>query len=322
MRSKATAPTVLTLALLGVAMLSGAAFAQSGPAVSITPGSLYVFGAGGGGPITYGWKFQPKADLTITQLGFCDGAPFTGVGLDETHDVGIFDASGSLVVSATVPAGASASLVDNFWYVAIPPTVLSNGKVYTIGALLPPPMNDLFLYSDLVIPPGLPAPITLDSRVTWLAGVNDFPGGPALAFPTSPCCGSLFGFFGPTFFIASSSLIATVAIDIKPGTFPNTINLRSNGVVPVAILGSTAFDALQVDPASMTLAGAKVKVLGKGQYSCHGEDVNRDGRPDLLCQFPTSQLVIRPGASTVALEGTTFAGARFRGEDTIRIVPD
>jgi len=28
----------------------------------------------------------------------------------------------------------------------------------------------------------------------------------------------------------------TVAVDIKPGSFPNSINLKSNGVVPVAIL--------------------------------------------------------------------------------------
>jgi len=126
---KAAATTVLTLALLGVSMLSGAAFAQSSPAVSIPPAfSLYLFGGSGGGPITYGWKFQPKTDLTITQLGFCDGAPYSTVGLDESHDVGIFDATGSLIVSATVPAGTGALLVDNFWYVAVPPTVLSGGR--------------------------------------------------------------------------------------------------------------------------------------------------------------------------------------------------
>lgn len=321
MRSKATATTVLTLALMGASMLSGAALAQSGPAVSIAPGfSLYLFGSSGGIPITYGWKFQPKTNLTITQLGFCDGAPYSTVGLDEPHDVGIFDAAGSLIVSATVPAETGAVLIDNFWYVAIPPTVLSSGKVYTIGAYLPVPRLDLILYSD-VPTGGLPL-ITVDPRITWLQPANDYPGGPALAFPTDPCCGAWFGYFGPTFYIASSDTISTVAIDIKPGTFPNSINIHSNGVVPVAILGSTAFDALQVDPASLRLAGAKVKVVGKGQFSCHGEDVNLDGRPDLVCQFLTSQLVIRPGDSTVALEGTTFAGARFRGEDTVRIVPD
>ena len=316
---KATAATGLALAVLGVSMLSGAAFAQPGPAVSITPG-IGLSGAFGGIPITYGWKFQANADLTITQLGFCDGAPFSTVGLDEAHDVGIFDAAGTLIVSATVPAGTVASLVDNFWYVSIPPTVLSNGQVYTVGADLPAPKEDTILSSN--VPPGKPPVITLDPRITWLQGVNDYPGGSALAFPTSPCCGSLFGFFGPTFYIGSSSTIVRVAIDIKPGDFPNSINLRSNGVVPVAILGSSSFDVSQVDPASLVLAGAKVKAIGKGKYSCHGEDVNRDGRTDLVCQFQTSELVVRPGDSMVVLEGTTFAGGRFRGEDTIRIVPD
>ena len=37
-----------------------------------------------------------------------------------------------------------------------------------------------------------------------------------------------------------------VTIDIKPGDPSNTINLRSNGVIPVAILSSASFDALQV----------------------------------------------------------------------------
>lgn len=317
MRSKAAA-TVLTLAFLGVSMLSGPSFAQSGPAVSITPNSS-LFGGFGGGPITYGWKFQPKADLTITELGFCDGAPYSETGLSEPHEVGIFDAAGVLIVSATVPAGASATLAQNFWYVPISPTILSSGKVYTIGALLPYPWSDSVLYSDT--PAGEAPPITLDPRITWLEGVSDA-GAPTLTFPTFPCCGTLFGFFGPTFFIASSSQISTVAIDIKPGSFPNSVNLRSNGVFPLAILGSASFDALKADPASLTLAGAKVKTIGKGKYNCSGEDVNADGRPDLVCHFVTSQLAVRPGDSMIVLEGKTFAGARFRGQDTIRIVPN
>jgi hypothetical protein len=325
MRSKATATTFLTLALLCVSMISGTAFAQPGPAVSISLGPPLgpLFGSGGGGLITVGWKFQPKANLTITQLGFCDGAPFSTAGLDEPHDVGIFDAAGSLIVSATVPAGSNALLVDNFWYVAVPPTVLLNGEVYTIGAYLPPPGNDQIIHTFGAFGPGVVPPIILDPRVTWLQTVNDYPGGPALAFPTKDLLRTkVLGVFGPTFYIASSSQISTVAIDIKPGSFPNSINLRSNGVVPVAIFGSTVFDALQVDPASLTLAGAKVKVVGKGKYSCQGEDVNRDGRPDLVCHFLTSQLVVESGDSIVALEGTTFAGARFRGQDTVRIVPN
>ena len=40
-----------------------------------------------------------------------------------------------------------------------------------------------------------------------------------------------------------------VDIDIKPATYPNTINLRSRGVTPVAVLTTHWFDAMDVDPA-------------------------------------------------------------------------
>ena len=39
----------------------------------------------------------------------------------------------------------------------------------------------------------------------------------------------------------------TVAIDIKPGSFPNSINPKSRGVIPVAILTTDSFDATTVD---------------------------------------------------------------------------
>ena len=41
-------------------------------------------------------------------------------------------------------------------------------------------------------------------------------------------------------------LVVAVAIDIKPGGVPNSINLGSNGKVPVAILSTATFDARTV----------------------------------------------------------------------------
>jgi hypothetical protein len=115
----------------------------------------------------------------------------------------------------------------------------------------------------------------------------------------------------------------TVAIDIKPGSFPNSINLSSAGVIPVAILSSTTFDATQVNPASVTLAGATVKLIGKGdKYSCGREDVNGDGLIDLVCHVITGQFLIEPGDSVAVLEAETFSGTAIRGEDSIQIVPD
>jgi hypothetical protein len=117
-------------------------------------------------------------------------------------------------------------------------------------------------------------------------------------------------------------LVTRVAIDIKPGSFPSSINLGSAGVVPVAILSSAAFDATQVDPATVTLAGAAVRLIGKaGKYSCQAEDVNSDGLTDLVCRVETYQLTIQPGESTAVLEAKTFSGEALRGEDIVRIVP-
>jgi len=49
--------------------------------------------------------------------------------------------------------------------------------------------------------------------------------------------------------------IITVALDIKPTSCPNPLNTKSNGVLPVAILGTEDFDVYDVDPVTVTLAG-------------------------------------------------------------------
>lgn len=113
----------------------------------------------------------------------------------------------------------------------------------------------------------------------------------------------------------------TVAIDIKPGSSPNSINLSSAGVVPVAILGSATFDATQVDPESVTLAGAAVRLIGRGsKFACSKEDVNGDGLVDLICHVETAQFMIEPGSTSALMTGTTFDGRQIRGEDSIQIV--
>lgn len=47
----------------------------------------------------------------------------------------------------------------------------------------------------------------------------------------------------------------TLPIDIKPQSCPNPINTRSNGILPVAIIGTHDFDVTQIDPSSISLAG-------------------------------------------------------------------
>jgi calcium-activated chloride channel regulator 4 len=45
-----------------------------------------------------------------------------------------------------------------------------------------------------------------------------------------------------------------VPVDIKPQSCPNPVNTSSNGVLPVAILGTEDFDVTQIDPATVRLS--------------------------------------------------------------------
>jgi len=112
----------------------------------------------------------------------------------------------------------------------------------------------------------------------------------------------------------------TVEIDIKPGSYPNVVNLGSNGVLPIAILSSKTFDATTVDPATVTLKGSDVAVRGKSENAlAHEEDVNGDGLLDLVCKVETENLY--PGAGYAILTGSTYGDQAIVGQDEIIIVP-
>ena len=111
-----------------------------------------------------------------------------------------------------------------------------------------------------------------------------------------------------------------VGIDIKPGSYPNSINIGSNGVVPVAIFSTAGFDATQIDPVTLTLADADVKLRGKGVPMTSFEDVDGDGLLDLVAHVETEGLVLT-GEDTVALlEGQTLAGTAIQGVDSVRVL--
>lgn len=112
-----------------------------------------------------------------------------------------------------------------------------------------------------------------------------------------------------------------VPIDIKPGSFPNSINLGSNGTVPVAILSTVTFDATKVDPTTVTLAGASVAVKGKGDAMASVQDVNGDGRLDLLVHVTTKALQLTHTDTQAILNAKTIDGTFIRGSDTIKVVP-
>ena len=115
--------------------------------------------------------------------------------------------------------------------------------------------------------------------------------------------------------------ILQVEIDIKPGSFPNSINLGSGGNVPVAIFSTATFDATTVDPLTVTLAGAELKLKGKGTPMASSQDVDGDGLLDLVVHVNTEALALSDVDTEAVLEGQTSSGLPFRGVDTVKIVP-
>jgi hypothetical protein len=112
-----------------------------------------------------------------------------------------------------------------------------------------------------------------------------------------------------------------VLIDIRPGTFPNTIRLETGRNVTAAILGSETFHAATVDPLTVTLADAPIRLRLNGTPMAALEDVNGDGRLDLVFHVERSALALAPADDQAVLLGETFDGTLIRGADFVEVVP-
>ncbi|MFW6186237.1 MAG: LamG-like jellyroll fold domain-containing protein, partial [Halobacteriota archaeon] len=89
-----------------------------------------------------------------------------------------------------------------------------------------------------------------------------------------------------------------IFVDIKPGSCPNPLNLKSKGVLPVAILGTEDFDVSDIDPVTVKLEGVAplrwsyedVSTPYEGEL-CGCNDLNGDGYTDLSLKFDVKELV-------------------------------
>lgn len=90
----------------------------------------------GNGPFTLGWSFQVTGPngINVSDLAVYDQG---GAALLDTHEVGIWDATGTLVDFAVIPAGGGVLEVDQggaqTWRDVSAPVFLAPGN-YTIGA--------------------------------------------------------------------------------------------------------------------------------------------------------------------------------------------
>ncbi len=119
-----------------------------------------------------------------------------------------------------------------------------------------------------------------------------------------------------------------VLIDIYPESYPNQINPYSNGLVPVAVLTTTDFDASLFSPEMAHLSDAATAMSG----GCAGAmavrwkfgDVNSDGKPDIVFFFRIQELDLTTSstAATFMAHGTYGAGMlHIIGTDSVIVKP-
>ena len=123
----------------------------------------------------------------------------------------------------------------------------------------------------------------------------------------------------------------SVGVDIKPGGNNNPVNLKSKGVIPIAILSNVDFDATAIDLASLGIGDGTdpdtpVATRPNGTYQANEKDVDGDGLIDLVVHVRVDELVANGDltAATTSLGVRGFLGdgcTNFFGEDAVTVVP-
>jgi hypothetical protein len=263
----------------------------------------------------------------------------------------------SLVVDGTVDPTAGGTVMDQVFgaraQVTFPPGVLSATTQVAIDVFesplsLPTPSGFIgpgtrFVNINLTPQPAFPLPPPGLTVVLPLTNIM-IPGDRIDLFRVDPATGNLVpaldvagqpvvgtvdaGGLSATFTgVASLSIVVglvpetiPVMIDIKPGSFPNSIKPKNTGTIPVAILSTATFDApSEVDMASLTFGRTGVE---KSLAFCtrSAEDINSDELLDQVCHFYTRLTGFQVGDIEGILKGKTVDGVPMEGRDSVRIV--
>lgn len=84
-----------------------------------------------GGFWTLGWSFTASSDLVVNSLGQWD---YLGDGLETEAHIGIYDDSGTLLVSTVVSSGTAGTFLDGYRYASVADTLLLANQTYFVGS--------------------------------------------------------------------------------------------------------------------------------------------------------------------------------------------
>lgn len=122
--------------------------------------------------------------------------------------------------------------------------------------------------------------------------------------------------------------VIDAAIDIKPGSYPNSVCLKDQGVLPVAILGSEQLDVQMINPETVVLGidPCFVDLATRGppkapKLAFSYEDINGDGMMDMMVFFSVQELVavgaLTSGSTELSLMAELFDGMAINGIDIV-----
>ncbi|HEX6505323.1 MAG TPA: hypothetical protein VF011_18920 [Terriglobales bacterium] len=115
----------------------------------------------------------------------------------------------------------------------------------------------------------------------------------------------------------SPALPTRVRLDVKPGSFPNVVNVNSNGMLPMTILSTAKFDATQIDPTTVRFGDTGTEAT-PNHWSL--ADVNGDGLSDLQMNFDVQQTGIACDTTLVSMTAKTYGGNEIRGTDSVKVI--
>lgn len=111
---------------------------------------------------------------------------------------------------------------------------------------------------------------------------------------------------------------------IRPDDDPNPINMRSHGVVPVAVLNTSQFDPTDLQIGTIRFGSPAVVGSPTGgaapAHNGHFEDVDDDGDEDLVLHFPVQDTGFTSDDTIGKLVGETATGAEAFGTDSVTVM--
>ncbi len=225
-----------------------------------------------------GWEFTVNDTAQVWALGIWDSF---GDGLAGAHDVGLLKSDGTLLASATVPAGTSAALVGDARVQFVAPVTLQPGEHYVLVALygVAPGSG-----ADNLIQGGC---WQFDPLVNFIQGRRQFPANGVTVPPPG-----VFQ-YGPTLLFAARPTITSLLT--ATGTYGQTFSYTVVGTnTPVAYDASNLPTGLTIDPVTGAIEGVPTQA---GEFAVTLSATNSVGTGTA-----TLSLTIAKAEATVSLD--------------------